>query len=257
MPRSAPSPVRRAQLAALPEFDVNLIHYAAGHSQSRHEHSRASFAVVLAGSLTEEVDGRDHAAGPGQASLKPSQVVHSDRYGRDGALLLSFVFRCEETAERAVGQRGWKWRHVRSDAPVLATNMFREVPYEAFNDVLWDCLAATDRHAPAEHPPAWLCWAKSELDRRTCPPEIAELAKDAGVHRVHFSREFVRHYGLAPSVYRQRQMTGRALNALLHDRLPAAAAAQEAGFVDQSHLARAIRSRFGTTPRRMAALFGG
>jgi AraC family transcriptional regulator len=253
MSRSAPPPVRRARLAALPEFDVNLIHYAAGHTQSRHEHSRASCAIVLAGSLTEEVDSRDHRAGPGQLSLKPGRIAHADRYGHDGAILLSFVFRCEQTADEAIGRRGWQWRTMGSVTP----NLTLSEPRSSLDDVLWDWLATTDIDAPSGQPPAWLRWAKSELDRQDSRPDIASLAKDAGVHRVHFTRQFARYFGLSPSIYRQLQMAARAVSAMVDQGQSPATAAADAGFADQSHMARAIRAAFGTTPRRIALLLAG
>jgi AraC family transcriptional regulator len=250
----SPRAVRKVPLSAQPAFDANLIHYAAGHSQDRHEHSRASFSIVLAGALTEEVEGSAHHAGPGQASLKPSGVAHADCYGREGATLLSFVFRCDETAGEAIGRRGWQWRNVGDAAPLLVRAMFRPGPGAPLDDLLWDWLAV-EQHAPAGRAPAWLQWAKSELDTRSCAWEIASLAREAGVHRVHFSRQFARYFGLPPSIYRQRQMVARAVRAMIDLDLPAAAAAHDAGFVDQSHMARAIRSTFGTTPNRIAALF--
>lgn len=245
-----PASVRKVPLTTQPAFDVSLIYYPGGHAQARHEHSHASCAIVLAGSLTEEVEGRDHRAGPGQVSLKPSGVVHADRYGRDGAILLSFVFRCEQTAEEAIGRRGWQWRNVGSVAPELT----RSGAGTSLDDLLWDWLAATDIDAPCGHPPDWLRWAKSELDTLDCRPDISALAKDAGVHRVHFTRQFTRYFGLPPSTYRQRQMAARAVSAMVDRGESPAIAAAGAGFADQSHMARAIRTAFGTTPRRIALL---
>lgn len=248
------SSVRKVPLGVQRAFDASLIYYPAGHTQDRHEHDRASFAVILAGSLVEEVEGRDHSGGPGQISLKPRRVVHADRYGRDGAVLLSFIFRCERTADEAIGRRGWEWRNAGAAVPELAFDL-RNPPAEGqLDNLLWDCLAAAEPRASSGQPPAWLRWARSELDRCDQSADICSLAAKAGVHRVHFTRQFVRHYGLAPAAYRQRQMAARALRALVDDRLPPAIAAHDAGFADQSHMSRAIRSTFGMTPRRIAAL---
>ncbi|HEX6218931.1 MAG TPA: AraC family transcriptional regulator [Sphingomicrobium sp.] len=246
--------VRKVALSSQAAFDASVIYYAAGHAQDRHEHDRASFAILLAGSLVEVVEGQEHAAGPCQASLKPRKVVHADRYGPDGAVLLSFVFRCEETADEALGQTGWQWRNVRMASPMAVFDLRGAAAGGILDDTLWDTLAATERPAPSTRPPEWLRWAKSELDSGERRRDIASLAAAAGVHRVHFTRQFARQYGLAPSSYRQRQMAGRALRAMVDLQASPAAAAFDAGFADQSHMTRAIRRTFGATPGRLAAL---
>ena len=245
---TSPAPViRKARLAAEREYDAFLTYYPAGLQQRAHVHACAQFSLILAGSLIERVDGREHAAGPGQASAKPSGIAHADSYGPQGAVLLSFHFWCEETARSAIGEGDWHWRLPGKAAPLVTSA-------GGGADMLWDLLGASGGRPGGGTPPAWLGWARSELDRRPGLADIGGLAAQAGVHRVHFSREFARHYGLAPSIYRQRQMAARALRALVDDGLPAASAAQDAGFADQSHMIRAIRTVFGTTPRQLAAL---
>ena len=251
------SSVRKVPLGAQRAFDASLIYYPAGHTQGRHEHDRASLAVVLGGSLVEEVDCRNHSGGPGQLSLKPSRVAHADCYGRDGAVLLSLVFRCEQTADEAIGRTGWQWRNAGAAVPSIAFALRTPPADGLLDDLLWDCLAGAQPRAATGQPPAWLRWARSELDRCDRSLDIGGLAADAGVHRVHFTRQFLRHYGIAPAAYRQRQMAARALRALVADRLPPAAAAYDAGFADQSHMSRSIRATFGMTPRRIAALLAG
>jgi AraC family transcriptional regulator len=245
---TSPDPViRKAHLAAQREFDAFLTYYPPGFQQRAHEHDCAQFSLILAGSLVERVDGSEHAAGPGQASVKPSGIAHADNYGPQGAVLLSFHFRCDETANEAIGRGDWHWRLPGKAVPQLS-------PTGARTDMLWDLLGTTGNRPSNSKAPDWLHWARSELDQRPDLADIGELAVQAGVHRVHFSREFTRLYGLAPSAYRQRQMAARALRALVDDGLPGASAAQDAGFADQSHMIRVIRATFGTTPRQIAAL---
>lgn len=252
-----PTPVRRVALLSRQAFDACLIYYRAGHAQPPHEHDKDSFSIVLAGSLEEEVDRQDHSAGPGQTSVKPRGTVHSDRYGPQGAVLLSYVFRCEETAAEVLGRRGWQWRPAGSSVRGLVLGLGQGRHSPGLGDLLWEALGATEARSATGQPPTWLAWARSELDRRDQPAGIELLAREAGVHRVHFTREFVRHFGLPPAAYRQRQMAARALRALVEDRLAPAAAAHDAGFADQSHMSRSIRSTFGMTPRRIAALLAG
>ena len=242
--------IRKAQLSAQREFDAFLTYYPAGLQQRAHEHDCAQFSLILAGSLIERVEGREHAAGPGQASAKPIGIAHADSYGPQGAVLLSFHLRCEDTAREVIGHGDWHWR---LPSKFGAAPSLKSSDPVGRADMLWDVLGATGNRTSDGIPPAWLRWARAELDRRG-PVDLAELAAQAGVHRVHFSREFARYYGLVPSAYRQRQMAARALRALIDDGLPAASAAQDAGFSDQSHMIRAIRTTFGTTPSQIAVL---
>src|SRR4051812_10652119 len=79
--------------------------------------------------------------------------------------------------------------------------------------------------------------------------EIGAVAALFGVTREGFTRRFFRLVGLTPHAYR----IGVRLNAarlLLASGVSPAEAAVEAGFADQSHLGRAFRSYFGTTPNR-------
>lgn len=253
--RSPALRVRKARLAVEPEFEAYLAYYPAGLQQEAHEHSGSQFSMVLAGSLVERVEGRDHSAGPGQLSVKPRGTAHADSYGRHGALLLSFQFRCEDTAAEVIGGDDWHWRLASRDGAMVALDAGRRSNRQS--DLLWDVLSTSRRGDGTGVPPDWLRWARSQLDCADGISDIARLAAEAGVHRVHFSRQFARHFGLSPCAYRQRQMAARALHALVDGGLPPAVAAHDAGFVDQSHMARAIRASFGTTPGRMAALLGG
>jgi len=77
--------------------------------------------------------------------------------------------------------------------------------------------------------------------------EIGSIARSAGTTREGFIRRFRRLVGLTPHAYRIAARLNAARYLLASDISPAEAAA-DAGFADQSHLGRAFRSHFGTTP---------
>ncbi len=77
--------------------------------------------------------------------------------------------------------------------------------------------------------------------------EIGAVAMLAGITREGFTRRFCRLVGLTPHAYRIVARLNAARRLLASDVAPAEAAA-DAGFADQSHLGRAFRSHFGTTP---------
>jgi AraC-like DNA-binding protein len=82
--------------------------------------------------------------------------------------------------------------------------------------------------------------AKTDLD-------IAAVATRAGMTREGFTRHFYRLVGLTPHAYRIAARLNAARGLLASGVAPAEAAV-DAGFADQSHLGRAFRSYFGTTP---------
>lgn len=85
---------------------------------------------------------------------------------------------------------------------------------------------------------------------------LATLARSRGLSERHFRRRFRAATGLAPKFYADVQRVRRALIMALDDADWAGVAA-EAGFADQSHLARDIRERFNAAPRRVRGYFRG
>jgi AraC family transcriptional regulator len=103
-------------------------------------------------------------------------------------------------------------------------------------------------------PPGWLRQLAEKLmeEPRT---SIQSLASEAGVHPVYLARAFRRWYGVPPSEYRLRVRTSRGLASALFCQRGAAEAAHSAGFADQSHMCRSIRSSTGVTLSRLRALY--
>jgi AraC-like DNA-binding protein len=88
------------------------------------------------------------------------------------------------------------------------------------------------------------------------PKPVAVLADELGMARETFSRRFHRLLGVPPQVYRVGARLNIARSLLRMGARPTEAAA-DAAFADQSHLGRAFRAAFGTTPaayRRAFAL---
>jgi AraC-like DNA-binding protein len=79
---------------------------------------------------------------------------------------------------------------------------------------------------------------------------VAALSRRAGISRSHFSRLFHRLCGLSPRDYR-RQARVRAARALIEGGAELSAAAAEAGFADQAHMTRQVRSLLGVTPKTL------
>jgi AraC-like DNA-binding protein len=111
------------------------------------------------------------------------------------------------------------------------------------------CGRTLTRSAPAPVPlPVSLRRVRQRLDDD--PAQSADLhllAREAGLSRFQLIRAFQRHTGLTPHAY---HMQRRALlsRRLLADGLSPAEVAAACGYVDQSHMHREFRRRFGLTP---------
>lgn len=81
--------------------------------------------------------------------------------------------------------------------------------------------------------------------------DFADLARDVGLSRFHFTRLFGRVTGMPPATY-LRQIRLSAAARMISDGRSLAAAAVEAGFADQAHLTRTFKETYGYTPGQFA-----
>lgn len=90
----------------------------------------------------------------------------------------------------------------------------------------------------------------ADLDRKLT---LEEVAQSVDLSRYHFLRIFKQDTGLSPHLYRTLKRVEAAREMLLQG-IPAAQAALETGFSDQSHFANTFRRYFGATPRQYISL---
>ena len=96
--------------------------------------------------------------------------------------------------------------------------------------------------------PAALARVRQRLDDDpTTSADLLALARDAGLSRFQLIRAFFRHTGLTPHAYRLQQRANLSRRLLIQGLSPAEVAAA-CGYVDQSHMHREFRRRFGLTP---------
>jgi len=103
-------------------------------------------------------------------------------------------------------------------------------------------------------PPAWLVQIRLALENESTP--IAVLARRFGVHPVYLARRFRAQLGVSPGTYRARLRVQRAAGALLAAEESLATVALDAGYYDQPHMNRHIRSATGLTPRALRRVSG-
>jgi AraC family transcriptional regulator len=216
----------------------------------RHEHAVPHVVAVLAGGFVErEADGwRD--VGPGTIRVSGA-ARHDCDFGRAGARCLVLEVE-DEALEPVAGARflpvdGWLERVARGlEAAASAPDPGAAYSLPGLTAELLAQIARRlgGRVAP---PPPWLGRVRELLHDTAGTASVPELAREAGVHRVHLARTFRDHVGVPVTAY-ARQLRLEAARAELAAGVPPARAAARAGFADQSHLTRAMRSAWGVTP---------
>jgi AraC-like DNA-binding protein len=110
------------------------------------------------------------------------------------------------------------------------------------------------RTTAAPAPSAALARVRQRLDDDpTTSADLSALACDAGLSRFQLIRAFIRHTGLTPHAYRLQQRAYLSRRLLIQGLSPAEVAAA-CGYVDQSHMHREFRRRFGLTPGAYRAI---
>ena len=252
MPVSRPDLTHAAQSAS--GTRLTLRHYPGEGFQSRHVHDHTQLSFLLAGEMQESIGRKSHDVAVPSFCIKPAGTDHEDRWGRAGVLMFSANFRSSDIAlPRGVVRAAW----CRAPAGTLGMLVKQIVASKGGGDAdeLLTDLIANLHPAPAitGEAPLWLRRVRESI--KDCPNRsIAEAARDAGVHRVHLSRSFARHYGLPFSIYRHRLMVARAVEATVRSSEGLAQVALSAGFADQSHMTRAVQHGAGVTPRRLRRL---
>src|ERR1043166_5616518 len=84
---------------------------------------------------------------------------------------------------------------------------------------------------------------------------LEEIAASLGVHPIHLSRVFRKHYGCTMAEFMNRLRVQYACRALASGWSDLAVVASEAGFADQSHLGRIFKSCTGQTPGKFRSFF--
>lgn len=228
---------------------ARLSFYPPGLRQAAHVHEKAHISVIVAGGIRENSGRRDEEAFSSAFHVRPAGARHEVTFGPHGALILAIDL--ESTSKQPA--TGWVNRPISPTQRQLLHHLLgRDAMCDSdVDDYLQDLIAAVEREPLIGRPPSWLIRARDRMIEEPATA-IADLARDAGVHRAHFSRAFSHWLKMPPSLFRRRVMVSRAIAAAIGGG-SVAGAAQIAGFADQSHLCRSFRDVVGVTPRLLLA----
>jgi AraC family transcriptional regulator len=248
--------------------EIALVRYPAGAHQASHAHDLTTVSLVLRGALEERVGGDSVRGGAFDLVIKPRGTRHENRYLAADTMLVR-VAPADETIRQAIDAGcplgRWTWTDGTAAARAmagLARLVGSDVDSECLQGIVEEALASLglpQATREAGRPPVWLRRVREALDEagaRSVPHlSITELAEDAGVHRVHLSREFRRYFGVSPTEYRMRTRLRAAARRIGTSTQSLSGAAYGSGFADQAHMTREFRRWLGLTPleyRRLA-----
>jgi AraC family transcriptional regulator len=125
----------------------------------------------------------------------------------------------------------------------------------AQDDLSTELLAQIDRHLRGRTapPPLWLDRIREMIHDSGGLASVADLAREAGVHRVHVARTFRDHYGMPVTSYARKVRVKAALTLLASSTHSLSRVALETGYADQAHFTREVRAAVGATPGKLRA----
>jgi AraC family transcriptional regulator len=248
--------LRMREIAGFRLFEVE---YRAGLELRPHFHPHGQLIYVLSGTYSETCSGGPVELGPKSLRYLPPAHSHANRF-TSGArcvvieiapAVLARVKQMTKSLERAGEVQG----------PVsgwLAERLYEEFqrPMEAgglaLEGMLLELTAETARRVgqgAARIAPEWLKTARRHLESNCLRSvSLAEIARVSGMHRVHVSREFRKHFGTTIGEFLRNLRVQHARSLLTNTTQTLTDIALDCGFADQSHFSATFRRLTGLTP---------
>jgi len=225
----------------------------------RHVHRDAYFSLLLQGDYAEIGPATTRQIRPLSLTFAPPEYEHADRIGASGARF--FTVSLDRDIIGAIDEAKTVFRTLNAwhQHEIVFVFLRLYVMLVANGEDL-DPLAVQEHvvralelvgspPCGAERGPAWLHRAREHIhDTLEVPLSVIQLAQEAEVHPVHFSRTFRRTFGCGPAEYRACVRTHLACELLTTTALALADIAMRLGFTDQSHMTRAFKRRLGVPP---------
>lgn len=231
-----------------------------------HAHRSPYICLVLGGTFEETTFNGAESCMAGMVVYHPSQEEHADCMGTGGARCFnlelgpSLTDRLEQ--DRRLPRKRTALGPGRATALGVAlrlrggvqAGLTRLVVEETVLELLAELWGWARPGFGDARRPRWLGGALERL-AGTDPPTIAELAADAGVHPVYFTRAFRSAVRVSPSRFVVETRLERASALLVSSGATLSTIAHEVGYSDHSHFCRQFRRRFGITPSAYRAGF--
>lgn len=237
---------------------------------ARHFHRIPAIGVVVAGSMSSYLRGRNHVLDAGTIILlNPGETHAPAPAGTSGWSFRMFYLeeKLFESLTQSTSVRDLRFHQPFIQDNLLASNLLRlhlELEYPGdklhFESQLLSIFShLIERHSTMHAPRAKLGFDNAGIDlarqyleaNYSRNPSLKELAELSPFSASHFLRTFRASVGLTPHAYITQLRIERAA-ALLRTGIPPVEVAVRTGFVDQSHLTRQFKRIFGITPGQYA-----
>src|SRR4051812_47643946 len=162
---------------------ATVVRYAPFQEIVSHAHAEEGLTIVLHGTFLEESPGGTMLAGAGSVATRPYGLRHTNRFGRDGAVILGVIPDRERFQEPI---REWAW----SESPTAFRAALRLIGRD--EDALTELLATLP---PAGRVPrVGLARVRHILDDSDERLSVSSIAQSMAVHPVHLARQFRQAY---------------------------------------------------------------
>jgi AraC family transcriptional regulator len=249
----------RVQLSS-GDFTVSAVTHPNARIVPLHAHANAFFSMLVTGRYREWFGGKHWDARPLAMVLRPAQAAHRDEIGPEGALFL-----CVDVApsywNALADAQIYLQRRAFDDRPMSCVALrllgelcekragWRSVAESLVNELVAEYVAGSPRAQRRE--PRWIRRVLERLHDDPANESLGAVAADLDLHPVHVSRMFKRHMGVTVSQYLRELRLRRAARALLENKEPLAAVADDHGFADQSHMTREFSRATSWSPAKL------
>ncbi len=245
----------------LPHFHVTETRYLARTHLPLHRHSCSYLSLVLRGAYQEIHHQRTEDCFPGTVIFHPAEELHENIFPSTEASCLNLhlasrdISRNLNLTTRIYFHRG------------LAVALFKKIHRELcnpdpFSNLIMDGLAlqllglVLRLGAEESHIPRWLKQVEERIHSSFHEKlTMVSLAASAGVHPVHLSRSFHKHYHCTIGEYLRYLRVDSASRKLCVPRMEIAEIALECGFSDQSAFAKTFKRFTGYAPAQFRKKF--
>lgn len=230
-----------------------------------HTHENATIVLTLSGDYRESYRGASSWHPPLTIIAKPAGERHANRVGEHAARCL--VVELGETRIQEFSRVGVIWdcpmMHNHGSGVSAALRIVRElrspdsVSALILEGATLELAASISRmQLPVySNEPKWM---REVIEVIHCQPvealRLARIARIAGVHPVHLARTFRLVNGCSLGTYVRRVQVTRAIALLSQPEISLGGIAAAAGFYDQSHMGRLIRSATGMSPLKLRTI---
>jgi AraC family transcriptional regulator len=234
--------------------------YPPGLRVSTHSHEKANFCIALQGSCSEFYGRKLREYKPLALDFLPANHTHSLTFNGEplrcfnvdvASHTLNSVREYSLVLDESLHCHGGSlaWLFMRLYKEFLQKDTASQLAIEG---LMLEMLAAVSRKridVPELRPPRWLQQAEEMLRARFLDElSLSDISQAVGVHPVHLSREFRRHYHSSVGEYIRKLRIEYACKEMLNPDISLSEIASAAGFADQSHFARTFKRLVGMTP---------